>query len=853
MKAPKYARAFQVSPALPESLAPLRELASNFRWTWQHPVRDLFREIDRELWDEANHNPLELLARVDPARLERLAADPAFLGRLTACHRDLCEYLGSASWYATEQPDAADAGPVAYFCAEFGVSESLPIYSGGLGVLAGDHLKAASDLGLPLVGVGLLYSRGYFRQALGPEGWQQERYPDYDFYGMALELQRDESQRPIRVTIEFPDGPVVCQVWRAMIGRVPLYLLDSNVLENRQSDQAITDTLYGGDSDMRLRQEMILGIGGLRALAAVGIQPAVCHMNEGHAAFLALERIRSWMASSGGDFATARRALFGSNVFTTHTPVPAGFDVFPPDMLRRYLGAFINDLGITFDQFLALGRVDAQNDGEPFNMAIFAMSMSEHVNGVSKLHAQVSRRMFQNKWPQILEQEVPIRAITNGVHTETWMSRRVHDLITTVAPSDWPNHLCDPAYWNCLDELSDSDLWEVRESLRTDFVRNIRKRLRSSATRQGAGGGDLSAIHQVLDPRVLTIGFARRFATYKRATLILHDRERLKRLLFHSERPIQFVFAGKSHPRDDGGKQLIQEIVRFIEENQAAHRMVFLEDYDMGIARAMVQGVDVWLNNPRRPMEASGTSGMKAALNGSLNCSILDGWWDEGYREGAGWAIGDREPTGDDSRQDWLESRALYDLIEYEIAPKFYARGEDGIPHEWVHMVRKSIATLMPEFSSRRMVRDYALDCYAPAALAYRDFVTPGPAPAKEILAWSERIAKSWGSVRILSVSDDAGVSVRRGQRIRVEVKVDLGSLSPSDVRVQAVAGRVAGNRELVNTTVVDLHPENDVFVGDVDCVTAGHMGYTVRVVPDHPRMDAYTELGLATWENGRI
>jgi starch phosphorylase len=854
MKHIKYSHSFEVILDLPEALSGLRQLTSNFRWTWHHPTRELFREIDKALWEQVEHNPVQLISRLSDAKIARLAQDDVFLAKLKTCTKDLKDYLSAKTWYDKKYGEAGKAMTVAYFCAEFGVSESLPIYSGGLGILAGDHLKAASDLGIPLVGVGLLYARGYFRQFLNPDGWQQEQYSSYDFYQMPLELVRGQDDQPIRVEVEFPDRMVTCQVWKAEVGRTPIYLLDSNVLENAPNDQTITDTLYGGDEEMRCRQEMILGIGGMRALKKLGITPTVCHMNEGHAAFQSLERFRQFMSEHSCDFRTARQVIVNGNVFTTHTPVPAGFDVFTPQLLEKYLGKTIASLKQPFSDFLKLGRIDETNEGEAFNMAVLAMETANHVNGVSELHAEVTRAMFQARWPDYPEDEIPIEAVTNGVHTMTWISRRMSDLFDHYLGHQWRRGVQNPEVWERVWDIPDNELWEARENQRGDLVRFVRKRLQHDLERRNAGRIDFGLISSILDPRILTIGFARRFATYKRANLMLQDKERLRELLFHPERPIQIVLAGKSHPRDDGGKNLIQEIVRFVNHEGARSRMVFLEDYDMRVGRALVQGVDVWLNNPRRPMEASGTSGMKILANGGLNCSVLDGWWAEGYGPNVGWAIGDGTELPDPGQQDWLDSRSLYMLIEQEIAPKFYHRVDGGIPIAWTDMMKHSIAELTPRFSTGRMVREYTERFYVPASQAYLNLSADNMVRARAALEWRDRLRKTWPQVKLIRVSDTAGIKNPIGFEFTIRVEVTLGDLSPDEIRVQALVGQVSGSRSLTqvepfNLTLVAQQDSISVFEGKVKSNGPGHRGYTVRVAPYHADVNVPSEIPLVVWE----
>lgn len=855
MKNPKFSRAFEVVSELPEPLKPLKKLARNFLWSWNHEIRDLFRSIDKDIWEECEHNTILYLNRISQERWKQLEKDRLFLNRLKACEEILDSYLESETWFEREYPEQQNTAKIAYFCFEFGITEGLPIYSGGLGVLAGDHLKSASDLGLPLVGLGLLYNRGYFRQQLSHDGWQQEIYPQYDFYQMPLHLMRNEAGDPIRVPIEFPDRVVTLQIWRADVGRIPLYLLDSNVLENAPNDQGITDSLYSGDTEMRIRQEIILGIGGLKALAALGINPSVCHMNEGHAAFLAIERIRKYIEDQGCDFRTARAATVHGNVFTTHTPVPAGFDVFTPDLLEKYMSNKVAKAKIGFDDFIKLGRLDPENTAESFNMAILAMETANHVNGVARLHGEVSRGMFSQRWSEYPENEVPIDHVTNGIHTMTWVGRKMAELLDEYCGKEWRRNPSDPENWKGVDSIPDNELWQVREDQRGALVRYVRKRMETDLSRRHMNSRmDQGFISNILDPRILTIGFARRFATYKRGSLMISEPERLKSILYHPERPIQIVISGKSHPRDDAGKKLIQDLYRFITESGARSRMVFLEDYDMGVARMLVQGVDVWLNNPRRPHEASGTSGMKVVPNGGLNCSILDGWWDEGYHPSLGFVIGDRSEAHDVGHQDWLDSRSLYDVLENQLSPIFYHRVEQGMPLGWISMIKASLKRLGPFFSTDRMVQDYARKFYIPASDKFLEMSANGSARAKAGLEWRTRVQAGWPQVQIREVHDNASSSNLLGSPLKVTAKVQLGALSAEDVKVQAVTGKVGMNRELNDTHPVDLafqayEDSVAVFQGDILCTHPGHQGYTIRVVPKHQDLSIPAELNFVKWQ----
>lgn len=850
----KYAHSFEVAQSLPEPLRPLRKLAYNFWWTWNHEARNLFRRLGRETWEEVGHNPVELLHRLEPETLERIAEDEVFVSQLRLTAQALDDYLARETWFDRTFPGKREDMLVAYFSAEFGVSEALPIYSGGLGVLAGDHLKATSDLGVPLVGVGLLYSRGYFRQSLSPDGWQQEHYSHYDFHRLPLTLVRDDEGKPHRIAIALDKSQVLCQVWKAEVGRVNLYLLDSNLLENEDSDQGITDTLYGGDAEMRLRQETILGIGGYQLLRKLGHNPTVCHMNEGHSALLSLERIRDLMEANGVDFRTARQTSVSGNVFTTHTPVPAGFDLFEPELVVKYIGPRAEALQIPAAKLMELGKMDDNGDTR-FNMAALAMANSGAVNGVSKLHAQISRDMFADRWPSLPLEEIPIEHVTNGIHTMTWMSRGTTELFDKRLGPGWREDPSNPEVWEAVGEIPDREIWEMRENERGDLVRFCRRRLRRQLRHGGAGPEDVAEAMDVLDPRVLTIGFARRFATYKRAGLILHDRERLKRILTHPDKPVQIVFAGKSHPKDDGGKRLIQELHEFIRDHDVRKRVVFLQDYDMAVARRLVQGVDVWLNNPRRPMEASGTSGMKVVPNGGLNCSILDGWWAEGFVPGTGWQIGEEDQNPDDGYQDWLDSRALYHILENDIVPTFYYRTEGGIPTAWIEMIRKSWRSHAPQFSAHRMVREYTSRFYVPGSDRFRQLAADGAKLSKEALAWRDRVTAKWPGVRLLSVSDDAATSNSLGGALTVKALVDLGGLAPEDVQIEALFGDVTSNRDLTNLEAVELaqtgvEGSDSVYQCTVQLKNPGNRGYVVRAMPRNSLVRVRHELPLAVYES---
>lgn len=715
-----HARQAAPRPVLPAGLERLQDLAENLRWSWHHETVALFQALDPAGWEATGHNPVQLLARLPQERLAALARDEAFLARLRRLVADLDGYLASGSvWFRERYPDAG-ATLVAYFSAEFGITECLPIFSGGLGVLAGDHLKSASDLGVPLVGVGLLYRDGYFRQHLDATGYQRERYDATDFHALPLRLERDAHGAPLLVSLALPGRTVQVQIWRARVGRVALFLLDTNLPENQPADREITARLYGGDQETRIQQELVLGIGGYRALAALGLQPTVYHMNEGHAAFLAVEHIRALMRIEGADFTTARRRATDALVFTTHTPVPAGHDYFPPPLMERYFAAYSAALGIAWPDFLALGRQHPDDASEYFCMTVLALKLARRSNGVSKLHGAVSRAMWRPLWPERAEADVPIGAITNGVHLPTWTAPAMAACYTRWLGPGWSGRSMDPATWHPLARVPDDELWREREAARARLVAFARERLVAQLTARGATEAALAAARQALDPGVLTIGFARRFATYKRATLLLRDPERLARLLTNPERPVQFVFAGKAHPRDEGGKALIQRLAELAGQPAYQGRLVFIEDYDVAIARELVAGADVWLNTPQRPYEASGTSGMKATVNGLLNLGTLDGWWAEAWSDFRaearpfGWAIGTTADYDDAERQAADDAEALYQVLEREVVPTFYERDARGIPTRWTAMMVASIGTLCPYFNTDRMVREYVERDYLP-------------------------------------------------------------------------------------------------------------------------------------------
>ncbi len=850
-------RTFTVTPVLPPALEPLRALAYNLHWAWDHDTIELFRRLDSDLWETTNHNPVLMLGVIEQTKLEAAAQDDSFLAHLERASADLQKYLDheQGTWFSRTY-GAVDGPRIAYFSAEFGVTECLSIFAGGLGVLAGDHLKSASDLGLPLVGVGLLYQQGYFRQYLNQAGWQQEAYEDNDFLNLPLTLVR-QAGKPLLVETPHPGRVVWAQVWRAQVGRVPLYLLDTNIEQNQPQDRDITDQLYGGDNEMRLRQELVLGIGGYRALQALDIHADVYHINEGHSAFLALERVRRIMARHEAPFAVAREAAATGLVFTTHTPVSAGQDYFPPQLLERYLGNYVRELGLPFNDFLALGRQSPYDNNEAFCMTVLALRMATYSNGVSRLHGEVAREMWRSLWPNVPLGEVPITHVTNGVHFQSWISRDMKQLYDRYLGPRWSEEPADAAVWRRVERIAPEELWRTHERRRERMVAFVRNRLRVQLRQRGASGQEIADADEVLNPEALTIGFARRFATYKRATLLMRDIDRLAAILNAADQPVQIIFAGKAHPRDDPGKALIQQIANLARQERFRHHLVFLEDYDMSVSRYLVQGVDVWLNTPRRPREASGTSGMKAAANGVLNLSILDGWWDEAYTPGVGWAIGAGEAYVDPAYQDAVEAEALYNLLEREVVPMFYERGNDGLPRRWLDHIKTSIASLCSFFNTHRMVSEYATRFYMPLAARHGEMMADGLARARALALWRQRVQVGWNQVRVEAVEAGEAEVLRMGEALPVQARIFLGDLKPADVTVALYMGLVDAQGELVEAQTrpiemqlaQQLDPRRYLFQAEaLPAQNSGRHGFTVRVLPHHADLPTSFLPGLIVW-----
>jgi len=848
-------RSFEVVPSLPEPLKPLLTIAHNLWWTWHPEAVELFMRLDRALWQKTYHNPVKMLGECSQSVLDNAANNDGFLSSMQRVSEGLERHLNRTPWHEASGKDVGEA-TIAYFCTEFGMTESLQIYSGGLGCLAGDHLKSASELGLPLVAVGLLYRNGYFQQYLNADGWQQEYYPDLDFANLPTNPVLDDDGKQVRVSVQMPGRDVHIAVWKVHVGSVELYLLDTNLSENDPSDRTITSQLYGGDMEMRIKQEIVLGIGGVRALRAVGIKPDVFHMNEGHSAFLALEQIRHLIAEHDLEFDEARQQVAGGSVFTTHTPVPAGIDRFPPDLVTRYMKDFVPSLKLDMEGLLALGRENVFNKNEFFSMAVLAIRTADFANGVSKLHGEVSRDMWQGIWPKVPAPEVPIDHVTNGVHARSWLSGELAYLLNRYLGDRWQSDPVDHDVWKNVLEVPDEELWRVHERQRQKLIVWARRQLRKQLTDRGANMEQINEACETLSPNALTIGFARRFATYKRGSLFMRDAERLLKIINNTEKPVQFLIAGKAHPADGGGKDLIRQIVKFAASAKGGHRIVFLENYDIRVARYLVQGCDVWLNTPRRGMEASGTSGMKAALNGGLNCSILDGWWDEVDPNGqTGWSIGRGEDYHNPDTADEMESKALYELLENEIVPLFYKRNDQGVPTAWVKRMKLCIAQLAPAFNTNRMVQDYAEKLYLPALQRHRMLTKGGMVGAKELAAEIKRLRSAWPSLRVSSVDTDVTGPLGVRQSLPVSANVHLGEIKPDEVVVEVYYGAMDNDGKLVDGTPAPLKHAEDLgngdhrFVGEIHSERSGRFGFAIRIQPGGPMFENVKEPGLIHWE----
>lgn len=850
-----YIGRFNVVPSLPEKLESLREIVYNLFWSWNHDAIELFRRLDRKLWEETHHNPVLMLGKISQDRLNEVAADDSFISHMNRVYVQLNVYMDEKSWYQKNYSLDGDKF-IAYFSAEFGLTECLQVYSGGLGVLAGDHLKSASDLGLPLVAVGLCYKEGYFQQYLTNDGWQQERYELTDFFNQPMTLVTNFDNTPLKIEMNFPGRQVIVQIWKIQVGRVPLFLLDTNVPENSEEDRKITRSLYGGNIETRIQQEIVLGVGGIRALHAMKIIPLVCHMNEGHSAFLSLERISNLIKNHGLNFTEAKDINFYSNVFTTHTPVPAGIDIFPNELVEKYFGNYYrNELQINDKTFYSLGTILKDKQVANYNMAHLAMNMAGFVNGVSKLHGKVSKKMWMAGFADVPFDEIPIDYITNGVHTRSHLSKDMHELLYRYLGEKFMQNPADSDAWKNIDEIPDEELWRTHERRRERLVAFTRNRLTKQIVERGGSASELAFAKEVLNVEALTIGFARRFATYKRATLIAKDIERLASILSNPDYPVQLIIAGKAHPKDDEGKKIIQEIIALSKEPHLRKKIVFIENYDMNIARYMVEGCDVWLNNPRRPLEASGTSGMKVIANGGLNFSVMDGWWDEAFTPDVGWRIGNSEEYDNLDYQDEVESRLIYEGIEKELVPLFYNRGEDKLPRSWISMMKNSMKKLGPVYSSHRMVEQYSKKFYFASHEKRMTLMKNDWEKGKEFSKWKSRLYDNWNRVKFLSISEEEkNGDLKVGLKYPILAEVELGDLTPDDVDVQIYYGKVDegidGTKSFVTMTHVIKKTKSSKYIyrGEINCKDTGQFGFTLRLLPKHSLLINQFELGLIRW-----
>lgn len=841
-----------VFPAIPERIERLSELAYNLWWSWMPEAQELYWQIDRDLWERVYHNPIKFLREVSQDRLETIAKSPAYQAHYDAIMAEFDAYMKPEStWYSRTYPQGKE-DCVAYFSAEFGIHESLPIYSGGLGILSGDHCKSASDIGLPFVGVGLLYNQGYFKQSINAQGWQEAIYERLNFAELPILPVKKEDGEDTIIEVELPGRSVFAKVWKIQVGRINVYLLDTDISWNTPEDRQFSAQLYGGDRDMRISQEIILGIGGVRALKAMGIKPTAWHMNEGHSAFLGLERIRTLVQEKGLTFSEAQEVVASSSVFTTHTPVPAGNDAFDFTLMDRYFSRYWSMLGLKRDDFLDIARQEQPGGLPLFSMTILALKLARYDNGVSKLHGEVSRNIWRDVWPGVPVEEIPIDHVTNGVHTSTWLALELAVLYDQYLGKDWREHIEDPKMWEKVDLIPNETLWKNHHHLKEKMITFIRERMKTQRIRHGESPSKVRSAAELLNPDALTIGFARRFATYKRAALLFRDPERLKRLLNNPERPVQIIFAGKAHPADVPGKELIKTIFQLTKEEDFAGKIILLEDYDMNVARHLVQGVDVWLNNPRRPLEASGTSGEKAAINGILNFSVLDGWWCEGYNGENGWSIGEEREFKDLDEQDNADSASLYATLEDDIVPLFYDVDKKGVPAGWVEHMKNSLRTISPEFSTQRMVEDYTNKFYVPASNRRHHMGEENFYLAKKLASWKGMMNHNWHYVHIEAKSPSQ-TQMALGQSVELSAKVRLDGLDPKSVRVEIYCGREEGGTlrdvEVIPMTLTEQIADGYYcYTGSLVPKKGGNFEYGIRVIPYHADMVYPHELALIRW-----
>ena len=837
---------FRIEPKLPEKIQDLKFIAYNLWIAWNQEARRLFVRMDHKLWEKTYHNPVKMLGDISQERLEELAEDEGFCFAVKKVRTKLDNYLS--------QLKNGKENKIGYFSFEYGIAESLPLYSGGLGVLSGEHIKSSSDLNIELYGVGLLYQKGYFQQYLNQDGWQQDFYKINDFFNMQLKELKDGKGKSIEVVVKLNKKDLFLKVWEISVGRVKIYLLDTNIEKNTKNDRELTGQLYSGDREFRLKQEIILGIGGMRIFEKIGISLDVVHMNEGHSAFATIERINQLMRKNKLSYQEALEISKKSSIFTTHTPVPAGNDEFNVDIIKKYFQNYVEQLNISIEDFLKIGQINENNPYEAFSMTVAAIKNVSFINGVSKLHAEVAKKMWVDIWNDIPIEHVPIKAITNGIHTKTWISNEIEALFERYLGDKWDDKQDDVKLWEKVNTIPHPEIWSAHEIGRRRLIRFIRKRVKKQLINKGASKSHIKESSEVLNPEALTIGFARRFATYKRGDLLLRDSDRLLKILNNEDKPVQIVIAGKSHPQDNNGKEIIRKIVHFIKTHSLEKKIIFIEDYDMNVARYMVQGVDIWLNNPLRPKEACGTSGMKASVNGVLNLSVLDGWWDEAYDHTNGWAIGNGEEYENRDYQDHIESEAIYSILENDIVPLFYNRGDDNLPRDWISMMAKTFVSIVAVFNTQRMIKEYNEDFYIPAGENYRYLSSENYKNIKEFVKWKDNIRKNFNKININEIKFDEASVYKISDDINVSVELNLGEIDPKDINISVFVGRIVGDNDLIEPETKPLvkyeqiDNSNYKFTGDISCIKTGNFGFKIRITPEHKLMSNPYELNLVKW-----
>ena len=844
-----------VVPELPERISRLSDLAYNLWWSWHPQALQAFEKVDPSLWKKCNYNPVHFLQHVSSVNLEKALDDNDFLASYDDVMNQFDSYMNKTdTWFAKKFPDQKDK-IIAYFSAEYGLHDTLPIYSGGLGVLSGDHCKSASDLGLPFVGIGLFYKQGYFVQHLSAEGWQESKFLKLNISEMPIKETKDQKGNEIIIEIDFPGRPVYAKVWEIHVGRIKICMLDTDIPNNSANDRAITSILYGGDQEMRISQEIVLGIGGIKMLSALGLSPSIYHLNEGHSAFCVIEIIRKLMQTQQLSFDNAREVVAASTTFTTHTPVSAGSDRFPLFLMDKYFSHIWPALGIGRDEFMSLGLCN--NCGDIFNMTTFALKMAGQRNGVSKLHGVVSRNIFSNVWKDLPQEEVPISSITNGIHTTTWLNPRLKHLFDKHLGEHWVDDISNTKTWEAINHIPDKELWQAHMENKKKMITFARNRLKSRKIRNGESRNEIAAIDKMLNPHALTIGFARRFATYKRSTLLFRDMARLQKIVNNPAMPVQIIFAGKAHPADYPGQELIKNIHDISRQEGFKGKVFLLENYGMQLAGYLISGVDVWLNTPRRPLEASGTSGQKVALNGGINFSVLDGWWTEAHNGHNGWAIGEEAYFSNTEIQDEVDAQSLYSILEEQIIPLYYERNEEDIPSQWLRVMKSSIKTCAPLFSTARMVQEYTKDFYIVSMRQKKEIVQNNYALAHELSRWKSEVIHQWDHVRIIpdrKLSYTAEAKVPAGHPVKLSTNVYLGNVNPNNARVEAYYGIIGddGMIEDPETAVMTLEGKVEHntyhYTGTIHLEMGGEYGYTFRVLPFRPELMNAHDLGLVKW-----